>query len=202
MNEWLERHRGYLIVILLNFIGMAGIFLMVRRPTQGLVEILPPPTTTPAPTATPVLLTVYVSGAVAEPDVYTLPAGSRVKQAIEVAGGFAEDAVEAGVNLAQALVDGQQIYVPGQDEVTAPAAAIGGSLASASSSTDSAGPVNINRASVEQLSTLPGIGPAIAGRIIEYRESHGGFRVIEDIKQVKGVGDATFEKLRDLITVN
>ena len=202
MNEWLERYRGYLIVILLNFIGMAGIFLMVRRPTQDLVAILPPPTTTPAPTATPVILTVYVSGAVAEPDVYALPAGSRVKQAIEAAGGFAEGAVEAGINLAQALVDGQQIYVPGQDEMTAPGVAIVGSLANASSPADSEGLVNINLASVQQLSTLPGIGPAIAGRIIEYRESYGGFRAIEDIKQVKGIGDATFEKLKDLITVN
>ncbi|MFQ5593787.1 MAG: helix-hairpin-helix domain-containing protein [Anaerolineae bacterium] len=202
MNEWLERHRGFLIVILLNFIGMAGIFFTVHRPTQGLVEILPPPTTTPAPTFTPVILTVHVSGAVVKSDVYTLPAGSRVKQAIEAAGGFTEDAVEAGVNLAQALVDGQQIYVPAQDETAAAAAAIVGSLASSSSDAGLVGPVNINLASEEQLSTLPGIGPAIAGRIIEYRESHGGFRVIEDIKQVKGIGDATFEKLKDLITVN
>ena len=202
MNEWLERHRGYLIVVLLNFIGMAGIFFAARRPTQDLVEILPPPTTTPAPTATPVILTVYVSGAVARPDVYTLPAGSRVKQAIEAAGGFADDAVEAGVNLAQALVDGQQINVPRQGEMSVPAPAIEGALANASSPADSAGPININRASVEQLSTLPGIGPAIASRIVEYRQSHGGFHVIEDIKKVKGIGDATFDKLKDLITVN
>lgn len=201
MNEWLERHRGYLILILLYFIGMAGLFFAIRRPTQGLVEILPPPTTTPAPTTTPVLLSVYVSGAVAEPDVYTLPAGSRVKQAIEAAGGFTDDAVEAGVNLAQALVDGQQIHVPRQAEMTGPAAIVG-LPAIASSPADSGGLVNINLASVEELSTLPGIGPAIAGRVVEYRESHGGFRVIEDIKQVRGIGDATFEKLKDLITVN
>ncbi len=202
MNEWLERHRGYLIVVLLNFIGWAAVFFALHRPTQGLVEILPPPTTTPAPTSTPIVLTVYVSGAVANPDVYTLPAGSRVKQAVEAAGGFAEDAVEAGVNLAQTLVDGQQVYVPRQSEVADVPAVVAGSFANASSVGESNRPININLASVEELTALPGIGPSIAGRIVQYRDSHGPYRTIEEIKKVKGIGDAIFEKIKDRITVN
>lgn len=202
MNEWLERHRGYLIVILVNFIGMAGLFFTIRRPSRDVVEILPPPTITPAPTPTPVTLTVYVSGAVVSPDVYSLPAGSRVQQAVQAAGGFARDAAQAAINLAQPLVDGQQVHVPGADEVTASPVALSGALASASSPGAPGGPVNINVASVEELTTLPGIGPALASRIVEYRESQGLFRSVEDLKQVKGIGEATLEKLRDLITVD
>lgn len=202
MNDWLERYRGYLALILLNLTAMAGLVFTLRRPTRGVVEILPPPTPTPAPTSTPVVLTVYVSGAVAKPDVYTLPAGSRVEQAVEAAGGFTEKAVEAGINLAQSLFDGQQIHVPQEGETVAPAAAAEGSPASAASAERSDRLVNINAASVEQLTTLPGIGPVIGRRIVEYREDHGDFRVIEDIKQVKGIGDATFEKLKGLITVH
>lgn len=187
--------------MLLYFIGLAGVFFLARRPARGLVEILPPPTITPAPTATPLVLQVYVSGAVVNPDVYALPAGSRVKQAIEAAGGFADDAFQAGINLAQPLSDGQQVYVPREGETSAPAAIVSGaSIASLSGSPG--GRININIASVEELTTLPGIGPAMAGRIIEYRERNGGFRTIEDIKKVKGIGDATFEKIKDQITVN
>ncbi|MFQ5857677.1 MAG: helix-hairpin-helix domain-containing protein [Anaerolineae bacterium] len=203
MNNWLERHRGYLVVILLNLIFMAGVVLTLRRPTQSVVEILPPPTTTPAPTFTPVVLAVYVTGAVNDPGVYTLPADSRVEQAVEAAGGFADDAVEAGINLALSLVDGQQIHVPRAGEIVTSAPAVVGSVANVSSvARQPAGLININVASLEQLTQLPGVGPAIAGRIIEYRQSNGPFRTIEDIKQVKGIGDATFEKLKDLIIVH
>lgn len=202
MNGWLERHRGYLILILLNFIGMASLVLTIRRPSQGIVEILPPPTTTPAPTPTPVTLTVYVSGAVARPGVYTLPAASRVQQAVEAAGGFAGDADEIAINLAQPLIDGQQVHVRRAGETSASMAGMAGSPANAPPSGSSRGPININTASAEELSTLPGIGPAIAGRIVEYRNANGGFRTIEDIKQVKGIGDATFERIKDLITVH
>jgi competence protein ComEA len=202
MNHWLERHRGNLFFFLIYLTATAGITFVNRRPTPGLVEILPPPTVTPAPTSTPVVLTVYVSGAVANPDVYTLPAGSRVEQAVEAAGGFADDAVEAGINLARPLADGQQVYIPHAGETNAPVAAALSSVAEVSFANDPGGLIDINVASAEQLATLPGIGPAIAGRIVEYRESNGRFRVIEDIKMVKGIGDATFQKLKDLITVH
>lgn len=201
MNDWLERYQGYLVVVLIQLIALAAVVFILRRPTQGLVEILPPPTTTPAPTATPVVMKVHVSGAVAEPGVYSLPEDSRVQQAVEAAGGLTEDATEAGVNLALPLVDGQQVYVPREGEAATPVAAVGGSPASAPASSNAGSVVNINTASVEELQTLPSIGPAIAGRIVEYRDNNGPFRVIEDIKQVSGIGDATFEKLKELITV-
>ena len=193
----LKRHSGFLVLILLNFVATAGIAFALRRPTQGLVEILPPPTLAPAPTSTPRALTVYVSGAVARPGVYTLPDHSRVERAVKAAGGFAEDAIETGINLAQPLMDGQQIHVPREGEAAAPVIPAG-----SPSSSDAAGPININVASAEQLTALPRIGPVIAGRIVEYRQSHGPFRKIEDIKRVKGIGDATFERLKDLIVVH
>jgi len=197
MSRWLRRHSGYLAVILLNIIAFIGLAFALRRPTQDLAEILPPPTITPAPTPTPQVLTVYVSGAVARPGVYTLPDHSRVRRAINAAGGFAEGALRAGVNLAQILMDGQQIHVPREGEAPLPVVPAGSPF-----SGDQAGSININTATVEQLTTLPRIGPVMAGRIIAYRESHGPFRKIEDIKNVKGIGDATFERLKDLIAVH
>jgi len=205
MKDRLKRHSGFLVVILLNLVATAGIAFALRRPTQGLVEILPPPTITPAPTTTPRALTVYVSGAVARPGVYTLPDRSRVERAVNAAGGFAEDAIEAGVNLAQPLMDGQQIHVPREGEAPLPVVPAGSpfaTLRSQHASGDMAGPININTATVEQLTALPRIGPVMAGRIVEYRESHGPFRRIEDLKRVKGIGDATFERLKDLIVVH
>lgn len=213
MNAWLTRHRGYLFVVLLNLIAWGMVTSLQRRPTAGLVEILPPPTLTPAPTSTPATVTVYVSGAVVHPDVYTLPDGSRVKQAIEAAGGFTADALQAGLNLAQLLLDGQQIHVPSRSEArTASVSSVATDAKSALESTaaepqaplpaSSAGNrININTATAEELATLPRIGPALAQRIIEYRETHGGFQTIEELLEVRGIGEATLEQLQDLITV-
>jgi competence protein ComEA len=185
-------------VVLLNLIAFVGLAFALRRPTQGLlVEILPPPTITPAPTPTPQVLTVYVSGAVARPGVYTLPDHGRVRRAINAAGGFAEGAIGAAVNLAELLMDGQQIHVPREGEAPRPVAPAGSPF-----SGDQAGPIDINTATAEQLTALPRIGPVMAGRIVEYRKAHGPFRRMEDIKKVRGIGDATFEGLKDLITVH
>ena len=212
MNEWLIRYRGYLFIVLLNLIAWGIITFMQRRPITGQVELLPPPTLTPAPTSTPATVTVYVSGAVVQPDVYTLPDGSRVKQAVEAAGGFTEDALREGLNLAQLLMDGQQVHVPSRSEAraTTPSDTIGKGTTLELASTGSQPPpadaatanrLNINTASLEELMTLPRIGPALAQRIIEYRETHGGFRSIEELTKVRGIGEATLERLRDLITV-
>jgi len=197
MKNRLKRHSGFLVLILLNFVATAGIAFALRRPTRGLVEILPPPTITPAPTSTPRALTVYISGAVARPGVYTLPDHSRVERAVNAAGGFAEGAIQAGINLAQPLMDGQQIHVPREGEATLPVVPAG-----SPSSSGAASPIDINTATAEQLTALPRIGPVMAGRIVAYRESHSPFREIEDIKRVKGIGDATFERLKGLITVH
>lgn len=172
---------GPLVLILLFILlNLAGAVLMRGRPSQALKRwptSSPAPTTTPTPT--PAALTVRVSGAVVNPGTYILPPGSRVARAIHAAGGFTADAFKAGINLAHPLNSGQ-IHVRHTGE---------------------RGPVRINIASQAQLETLPGIGPALAGRIVEYRERQGPFRTIEDIKKIKGIGDATFEQIRGLITV-
>lgn len=213
MNEWLLRHRGYLFVILLNLIAWGAITFVQRRPAAGLVEILPPPTLTPVPTSTPAMVTVYVSGAVARPDVYTLPKGSRVKQAVEAAGGFTADALQEALNLAQLLRDGQQIHVPRRSEahVTSSRSTVGATGAPALKVTTQQAPaeepsartpIDLNTATVEELVTLPRIGPALAQRIIEYRDAHGGFQSIEELLKVRGIGEATLERLRDRVTVH
>jgi competence protein ComEA len=194
----LERYRIYLFTMLIGLIALGGVVFWLRRPTPEAIEILPPPSPTSAPTATPATVTVYVSGAVIHPDVYTLPEGSRVKEAVEAAGGFAAQADRDRINLAQLLHDEEQVYVPRIGEESPPLAT---PVTRGSTSTSSGGRVNINTATAAELESLPSIGPVYAQRIIEYREHDGPFQQIEDIQQVRGIGEATFEKIKDLITV-
>ncbi|MYM20521.1 ComEA family DNA-binding protein [Brevibacterium sp. 5221] len=158
---------------------------------------------------------VHVVGAVRRPGVVRLPTGSRVADAITAAGGAQPAADEARVNLARRVVDGEQIVVPKKGEAlaqSAPAAtAPGGSGegtggnsggGSGGSGGGSAGaPVNINTADETGLDALPGVGPATAQAIIGYREEHGAFASVDALTDVPGIGDATLEKLRPLVTV-
>ncbi|WP_374687684.1 helix-hairpin-helix domain-containing protein [Promineifilum sp.] len=164
-----------------------------------------PPTLTPAPTATPGPLRVYVSGAVMHPAVYELPPGSILDDAVRAAGGFAPDADTVAVNLAQAAVDGMQVYVPvlGESLATPP-------VVSAPAPTQPAvrmggvtvgGLININTATQADLEMLPGVGPATAEKIIAHREANGPFATIEAIMDVPGIGEAKFAAMKDLITV-
>jgi competence protein ComEA len=133
---------------------------------------------------------VYVSGAVVKPGVVKLPAGSRVQDAVGAVGGVTGDADFAKVNLAEKVKDGMHVHIPANNP---------GGQASLSAAHD--GKVNINQADVNELDKLPGIGPAMAARIIEYREANGSFTAIEDLKKVKGIGEAKFKKLKDKITI-
>ncbi len=136
---------------------------------------------------------VHVSGAVRKPDqVYRLPEGSRVQDAILMAGGADEDAQLSALNLAVKLQDGQKIYVPGLEESY--------SIEENYQESTQNDLTDLNKADKIELDALPGIGPALAQRIIEYREEHGAFSCPEDLKNVKGIGDALFEKLRDRVT--
>jgi competence protein ComEA len=191
MNQWLETHKivvfatiGALIVIAL------GIFAL-RLPTPEPVVIEAPP-----PTATVGPIKVYVSGAVVHPDVYTVERGSIVKDALAAAGGPAADADLNKINLAQTLNDGQQVYIPRVGEVPTP-----GPTSSGGGQPAISGPININTATQAELEALPHIGPAIAAKIIAYREKYGPFARIDDIKRVAGIGPSTFDDIKDLITV-
>ncbi len=135
---------------------------------------------------------VFVCGAVREPGVYELPEGSRVRDALAAAGGFREDADREYVNLAGPVADGDQIRLPTEEE-----AAAAGNLTGAA---DQAGIVNINTADAGELMTLPGIGETRAEEIIRYRTRQGGFASPEEIMNVSGIGEASYEKIRDRIT--
>lgn len=201
MANWLEKYRGYILIVLLDLVVLGGMFFFLRRPEPEPISILPPePTATPLPTATPHPLRVYVSGAVAHPDVYELSYDSIVKDAIEAAGGPTGEADLNRINLARQVHDEEQIYVPQKGEENPPVSPPSAS-SSLSPSSQGSGKVNINTATVEELDALPGVGPSIAQRIIDYRTTNGPFQSIEGIKEVKGIGDATFEKLKDKITV-
>jgi competence protein ComEA len=160
----------------------------------------------PVPPAAPALL-VHVLGAVAAPGVYELGAGSRVVDGVAAAGGFAPAADSASVNLARPLVDGEQLRVLAVGEAPPappPGAAAGSAVPSggAGSAPGGAAPlVNLNTATEIDLDTLPRIGPAMATRIVAYREANGPFASIDDLLQIPGIGDKTLESLRPLLTL-
>lgn len=148
---------------------------------------------------------VDVCGAVVSPGVYRLDQGSRVFQAIEAAGGMQEEAASSAVNQAQPVSDGQQIYVPTQEEVEQ-----GNISVNASSGTQTQegqqqsaedGKINLNTADTETLKTLSGVGDSKAQAIVAWREENGGFSSIEDIMQVPGIKESTFAKIKDKIAV-
>lgn len=147
------------------------------------------------------LIFVYMCGAVRTPGVYELDNGARVYEAIALAGGMREDAAEAYVNQAQMLSDGEQIYIPTEEEVRQGNAVIFPEGDKSAGGTDN-GKVNINTASEEELTTLTGIGNTRAKSIVEYREINGGFQTIEDLMKVDGIKEGVFEKIKDSITVN
>ncbi|MBU1747883.1 MAG: helix-hairpin-helix domain-containing protein [Chloroflexi bacterium] len=132
----------------------------------------------------PARIAVYVSGAVQTPGVYELPDGARVDEAIEAAGGPTAEADLARVNLAHRLRDEEQVYVPRIGEEASPPVTPAGTTGSGAG-----GKININTTTTAEFETLPGIGPALAQRIVEYREKNGPFASIDGIKQVGGIGD-------------
>jgi competence protein ComEA len=148
------------------------------------------------------VVVVHVLGAVREPGIVELPIGSRVVDAVAAARGPTDDADLAGVNLARVLVDGEQLVVPRMGEVPAVGANGGAGGASGSSgATDAQGRVNINLADASALEALPGVGPALAGRIIAWREQNGPFRSVDELTAVAGIGEKTLAGFRDQATV-
>jgi len=189
--------RGGWVGLVLSYILVAGIaFLAARWPAPGGVQILPPePSPTPMPSPTPGLARVYVSGAVRSPGVYALPPGSIAQDAVQAAGGPTQDADLSLVNLAARVADGQQVHVP----------RVGEKVAQKSSTAvphSPSSPLNINTATAAELEQLPGIGPSLAARIVQYRQEHGPFRTVDALLLVSGIGPATLDRIRPLITVD
>jgi competence protein ComEA len=170
--------------VLIGLVLGGLLWIVARSPRGNSVELLPAPT--PAP------LIVDVAGAVPRPGVYELADGSRIKDAVEAAGGFLVEADKATINLAAPVQDGQKLEIPflaGSEPVGVMQPAV----------TEQPVLVDINIASLSELESLPGIGPSLAQAIIDYRETYGDFYYIEDIMNVAGIGPDTFANIQNLI---
>jgi competence protein ComEA len=184
---------------------------------QGSVEVIdlskpslaPAPTepSTPAEQSPPAEVVVHVSGAVKQAGVYRLAPASRVADAIEQAGGATENADLDALNLAEPIQDGQKIHVPRKGEASAPALASVApsrtprSAPQAAATATTQFPINLNTATAEQLEAIPGIGPVLAQRIIEYRQTHGRFQSVDELLEVHGIGAKRLENMRPYVTV-
>lgn len=167
------------------------------------------------PTSGPGELALHCAGAVVSPGLYRLPAGSRVQDLIDAAGGPLPNAAVDSLNLAQLLEDGSKIYLPTLEELAADpslAQATGpGSLdqsgmpagagQQAGAAASSSGLINLNKASAQELESLPGVGPKTAEKIVAWRQANGGFKSLEELELVPGIGPRTLENLRPLVTL-
>lgn len=143
---------------------------------------------------------VHVYGAVNNPGVYKVPRGSRLFEVIGLAGGFSNNADTGALNLARKVEDGEKIHVPTFETARASGSSVGVPVSSKGEVKRESNLVNVNKASLEELERLPGIGKSIAQRIIEYREKNGPFREPSDLLKVKGIGEKKLEKIRGMIT--
>ncbi|KKI17235.1 hypothetical protein XM48_11520 [Leucobacter sp. Ag1] len=141
---------------------------------------------------------VHVVGAVEHPGVFRMPAGARVEDAVEAAGGPTEDAVVAGVNLARAVQDGEQILIPNRSDAAEPSAG-GGAASGGAGAPDGAAQIDLNQVDATGLEALPRIGPALAQRIVDWRTANGRFRSVDDLLEVPGIGEKTLDGFRDVV---
>ena len=188
--------------VLCALLGVGLIWLVGTRPRGQPVVLVPPPS--------PLPLTVHVAGAATRPGVYQLPAGSRVQDAVQAAGGFSPQADPNALNLAALLLDGSRIEVPSV-LTAAPSMEIEGASRYAAAATSSATdiprtptpspifPIDINSASQFELELLPQIGPVRAARIVAYRQAHGPFEQIEDLLKVYDINPEVYAAIQDLI---
>ncbi|WP_262282567.1 helix-hairpin-helix domain-containing protein [Micromonospora sp. MA102] len=186
---------------------VAGVWAWRSRPhaepVRPVAAVDAPEASAPAPTGSAGQVVVALAGKVRRPGLVRLPAGARVGDAIEAAGGALPGVDVTLLNPARKVTDGELILVgvaapPGQAAPPGPAAG-GGPAAGAAA--QGSGPVNLNTATLAQLDALPGVGPVLAQRILDHRDQHGGFRSVSDLRQVDGIGDARYEQLKDLVTV-
>jgi len=179
---------------LLLFVGSK----LLARPQTG--AALAPPAAAPTETAAaaPAAVVVDVVGAVRRPGLYRLAQGARIADAVSRAGGATPKADLALINLAAPLADGEQVVVPrrGTAALGAPAGPAG---SSSPGGAPSAGPVHLSTATLEQLDSLPGIGPVTAQKILDYRQKHGAFTSVDELDAVPGIGPARLDQLKDLV---
>ena len=200
-------------VVLLVAVLVAVLLVWQAQPSAEAAPVLrrggaAPPTpaaagASPSGTAAPAEVVVHVVGAVHRPGVVRLPAGSRVSDAVAAAGGTTAAARAASVNLARVLVDGEQLVVQSRNgpPVVAAPGAVAGTSGSAGATSGPAGPVDLNTATLEVLDGLPGIGPVLAQRILDWRAAHGRFSTVDELGEVSGIGEATLTDLRPAVTV-
>lgn len=186
--------RKGLAVIAILVIAISTLFV-TRGSSQ---EVIAAPIDLAIPTQSQDLV-IDVAGAVKKPGVYTLPANSRVVDAIRLAGGLKISADTSDINQARLLKDGEQIYVYPNSATTRYSGST--STRAQRAPVRSAGPVMINRATAKEFESLDGIGPVLASRIVSYRKTNGAFTAIEDLKKVPGIGDVTFAKFKEKLRV-
>jgi len=210
MKDWMYEHKVYVIITVIIAFVAIFYFLEESKSSVSDVENIVPQEIKEEkdiPQAQeeiqePEMIMVDVKGQVTMPGVYSSSQGERVIDVIHRAGGLTENADESQVNFAEHVQDAMVIYIPakGEEGVTVPA----GTTVNPSNTGGTSGnqaKINLNKADETQLQNLPGIGPSKAAAIIEYRETSGLFKNVEDLKDISGIGDKTFEKLKDLITV-
>ncbi|MCU1440704.1 MAG: ComEA family DNA-binding protein [Rhodoglobus sp.] len=185
----LRTRTGAVVVLVLVALGCAVLVSAVTRGAPA-SEVARQEPETSATAFGGAAIFVHVLGAVEHPGLYELREGDRAVDAVAAAGGFLDTADQAQLNLARFVVDGEQISVPVVGETTVSAPGL-----------TAQGLVNINTADAAALETLPRVGPAMAARIIAWREANGRFTAVEDLMNVSGIGDRTFEGLKDLVTV-
>ena len=188
---WFDLHFSRNQKIALSIIAAIVLSLSVLIVLRGNTQITAAPEIIPITIAEPEIF-VDVTGAVNNPGVYTLTGRSRVIDAIKAAGDSAPGADLSTINLARVLNDGEQIYVD---------STVVNSSGQRVSKKVSSGPININRATLRQLDALDGIGPVIAGRIIEYRKKNGSFLTIDDLQKVSGIGAAKFAQIKSKVRI-
>ena len=210
MEELIEKIKEYKIIVICAILGLVlgGFFLLkpVAQTPAKETKVQTEVTTVPKDVkedgnqkeevVEQDLITVDVKGAVKSPGIYDLPVGSRINDAVQKAGGLTDNADSKSINLAQKISDEALVYVPTKEEATSQ------ETQSSASNTKENKKVNLNKASLEELKQVKGLGAKRAQDIIDHRDSNGKFKSVDELKKVSGIGTKTIEKLKEYVTVD